>query len=116
MIAHGVLPAGKGNLDVDDCRERYIRHLRERTAGRASNAADGENLDLVADRARLAKARADGHELKRATSLCWHAGPQAAHAVHDPAAGDRLAPDHRGHNAFSDGCRLQWREASLRIS
>ncbi|MCW2242793.1 hypothetical protein [Azospirillum canadense] len=45
----------RGNMDLDACRVAYIRHLRERAAGRASDAADDEKLDLTAERAALAR-------------------------------------------------------------
>jgi phage terminase Nu1 subunit (DNA packaging protein) len=61
----GVFPtAKKGGLD--DCRVAYIRHLRERAAGRASDGADEEGLDLVEERARLAKEQADAQAMKNA--------------------------------------------------
>lgn len=52
----GVFPAAKrGGMDLDVCRIAYVRHLRERAAGRASDAADDDDLDLVKERAGLAK-------------------------------------------------------------
>jgi phage terminase Nu1 subunit (DNA packaging protein) len=61
----GVFPkARKGRLD--ECRVSYIRYLRERAAGRASDEADDEGLDLVAERARLAKEQADAQAMKNA--------------------------------------------------
>lgn len=59
-------PDGRGQLDLDACRLAYIEHLRERAAGRASDAAEAEGLDLQAERARLAKEQADGQAMKNA--------------------------------------------------
>jgi phage terminase Nu1 subunit (DNA packaging protein) len=56
--------AGQGSLA--DCRIAYILHLRERAAGRASDSAEEGGLDLVAERARLAKEQADGQAMKNA--------------------------------------------------
>lgn len=68
-LAAGVLPqAGRGDLDIEACREAYIRHLRERAAGRASDAADENNLDLVLQRARLASEQADAQAMKNAAA------------------------------------------------
>lgn len=66
MIADGVLPTAQARrgLDVKACRIAYVRHLRERAAGRTSDAAAGEGLDLVAERARLAKSQADAQEMR----------------------------------------------------
>lgn len=68
LLARGVLPAAsrKGGLDRDACRVAYIRHLREQAAGRASAAAEDEGLDLVAERARLAKEQADAQAMRNA--------------------------------------------------
>ncbi|MCR0981802.1 hypothetical protein [Roseomonas populi] len=56
----GVFPAAaRGKADLDAHRLAYIRHLREQAAGRRSDAADAEDLDLVQQRARLAKEQAD---------------------------------------------------------
>ena len=69
LIAAGVLPNAtrRGGLDKDVCRIAYVRHLREVAAGRASEAAAAEGLDLVEQRARLAAAQADGQEMKNRT-------------------------------------------------
>ena len=66
MIAKGVLPAAqaRSGLDLKACRIAYVRHLRERAAGRASDAAADDGLDLVAERARLAKSQADAQEMR----------------------------------------------------
>lgn len=68
MLAAGHLPAaeGRGNLDIDACRVAYIRRLREQAAGRASEGSEEEGLDLVAERARLAKEQADAQAMKNA--------------------------------------------------
>lgn len=67
-IAAGVIPKAphKGGLNIDVCRESYIRHIRERAAGRASDAADADDLDIVEQRARLAKEQADAQAMKNA--------------------------------------------------
>ena len=57
LKAAGILPdAPRGKLDLDACRHAYLEHLREVAAGRGSK--DGA-LDLVAERARLARAQAE---------------------------------------------------------
>jgi phage terminase Nu1 subunit (DNA packaging protein) len=68
MVADGVLPSGvgRGNMDLNECRVAYIRHLRARKAGWSSDAAEEEGLDLVAERARLAKEQADAQSMKNA--------------------------------------------------
>lgn len=66
-----LLGAGKvdrqptNGYDLDIVREQYIESLRETAAGRS--AASG-NLDLPAERARLAKEQADGQEMKNAVT------------------------------------------------
>lgn len=57
---------GRGQMDLDACRIAYIRHLRERAAGRASDDAEAEGLDLTAERARLAREQADHFAMKNA--------------------------------------------------
>lgn len=69
LVAAGVfLPTGaRGALDLDACRKAYLSRLREEAAGRAAHGgADGEpeELDLVAERARLAAAQADRIEME----------------------------------------------------
>jgi phage terminase Nu1 subunit (DNA packaging protein) len=55
-----VIPgAPRGQMDLDLCRVAYLRHLRERAAGRASEASEDDGFDLVSERARLAKEQAD---------------------------------------------------------
>lgn len=57
LVREGVFPAARyGSLDVDQCRVAYIRFLRERQH-------NGRSRDLTAERARLAAAQADKHEL-----------------------------------------------------
>ena len=67
LTAAGVLERGAQGYELEASRVAYIRHLRERAAGRRSDerGPDGP-LDLVAERARLAKAQADQTELKNA--------------------------------------------------
>lgn len=63
LVAEGVFERrGRGEYDLNECREAYIKKLREAAAGRA---ASGE-LDLVAERARLAKEQADAKEMENA--------------------------------------------------
>ena len=66
MIGDGTLPrpTNLGGTTLDDYRVLYIRHLRERAAGRASDGAEAEGLDLVQERARLAAAQADAQEMR----------------------------------------------------
>jgi phage terminase Nu1 subunit (DNA packaging protein) len=68
LVSAGVLPKaeGRGSLDIEACRVAYIRRLREQAAGRSSEGADEEGLDLVAERARLAKEQADAQAMKNA--------------------------------------------------
>lgn len=63
LIRDGVLERkSRGLYDLDECRDAYISKLREKAAGRAGS---GE-LDLVAERARLAKEQADAKEMENA--------------------------------------------------
>lgn len=63
LIANGTLEKkGRGDYDLDACRESYITRLRESAAGRA-NAGD---LNLTDERARLAKEQADAKEMENA--------------------------------------------------
>lgn len=63
LINEGIIERrGRGEYDLDECRDSYIKKLRETAAGRA---ASGE-LDLVAERARLAKEQADAKEMENA--------------------------------------------------
>ncbi|MCH8167164.1 MAG: hypothetical protein IIC03_04455 [Proteobacteria bacterium] len=57
LISADILPkAPRGRHDLAACRLAYLEHLREIAAGRGSR--DG-GLDLVAERARLARAQAE---------------------------------------------------------
>jgi phage terminase Nu1 subunit (DNA packaging protein) len=61
LINDGVIERqGRGQYDLDVCRQAYITKLRETAAGRAAN---GE-LDLGEERARLAKEQADAKEME----------------------------------------------------
>lgn len=63
LIVEGVIEKRpRAQYDIDECRKAYITKLRESAAGRASS---GE-LDLVAERARLAKEQADAKEMDNA--------------------------------------------------
>jgi phage terminase Nu1 subunit (DNA packaging protein) len=63
LIANGTLnKKGRGEYDLDECREAYISRLRESAAGRASSG----DLNLTEERARLAKEQADSKEMENA--------------------------------------------------
>ena len=63
----GVLSAAaRGQMNLDESRVSYLRHLREQAAGRSSDAAQEEGLDLVKERARLANLNADYAEMRNA--------------------------------------------------
>jgi phage terminase Nu1 subunit (DNA packaging protein) len=63
LIANGTIAKkGRGEYDLDECRQSYIARLRESAAGRA-NAGD---LNLTDERARLAKEQADAKEMENA--------------------------------------------------
>ena len=66
LVAEGVLPApaGRAGLDVNACRVAYLRRLREQAAGRMPIGDGPADLDLVAERARLASAQADAQEMR----------------------------------------------------
>jgi len=50
-LAHGVIERkADGGFDLDECRKRVLKHLRERSAGRTGNSG----ADLSAERAKLA--------------------------------------------------------------
>ena len=67
LLGAGVIERkGRAGYDLNAVREAYIGHLREVAAGRMS--ADGEGLDLTAERARLAKEQADKLEMENAAS------------------------------------------------
>ncbi len=56
----------RGRWDLKAVVLAYTAHLRERAAGRASDAAEDDGLDLTAERARLAKEQADAQAMKNA--------------------------------------------------
>jgi len=56
----------RGQLDLAACRIAYIRHLRERAAGRTSDAAEDEDLDLAKERALLAREQRERIALQNA--------------------------------------------------
>jgi terminase small subunit / prophage DNA-packing protein len=61
LIANGTLEKrGRGEYDLDACREAYITRLREAAAGRANSG----DLNLTEERARLAKEQADAKEME----------------------------------------------------
>ena len=63
----GVLSsAARGQMDITASRVAYIRHLREQAAGRSSDAAEQQGLNLVKERARLANLQADRAEMQNA--------------------------------------------------
>lgn len=63
LIAKGYIEKrDRGQYDLDECRRSYIHNLREAAAGRAANG----DLDLAAERARLAKEQADAKEMENA--------------------------------------------------
>ena len=60
----GILPEARRRANsLDACRAAYLEHIREVAAGRGAAYGD---LDLTAERARLAKAQADDRERKNA--------------------------------------------------
>ena len=65
LIGRKILPKQKGGpvRTLDDYRAAYIRHLREMAASRVGS---DDTLDLVNERARLAKEMADGQAMKNA--------------------------------------------------
>lgn len=63
LIANGTISKkGRGEYDLDECRQSYISRLRESAAGRA-NAGE---LNLTDERARLSKEQADAKEMENA--------------------------------------------------
>lgn len=63
LIREGVIDRQeRGQYDVDDVRAQYIRHIRAVASGRAASG----DLDLGAERARLAKEQADAKEMENA--------------------------------------------------
>jgi len=101
LVSGGVLPAGG---TVGAWLLAYCERLREQAAGRLS--ADGAGLDLVQERAALARSQRTGQDIKNAVALGTY-GPiellgdvlsSAAQAVVDrfeqiPAALRRVCPD-----------------------
>ncbi|MBS7812882.1 hypothetical protein [Roseococcus pinisoli] len=64
LIASGILPrAARGALDLDACRDAYIRHLRDAAAGRGT-ASEEDSGQLTTERIRYARAQADALQLK----------------------------------------------------
>ena len=67
MVRKGVVPStGRGKLDLDAARIAYCAHLREQAAGRLGSDANGDALDLTAERARKEKEQADQLAMKNA--------------------------------------------------
>ncbi len=63
----GILPEARRRANnLTACRRAYLEHLREIAAGRGSK--DGSGLDLVAERARLARAQAEKCERENAVA------------------------------------------------
>ena len=63
LIDKGVITKkGRGQYDIDQVRKEYILHIREVAAGRFKVG----DLDLSAERARLAKEQADAKEMENA--------------------------------------------------
>ncbi len=63
----GILPEARRRANnLTACRVAYLEHLREVAAGRGSK--DGGGLDLVAERARLARAQAEKAERENAVA------------------------------------------------
>ncbi len=67
LAKQGVLPKpkGRGGWSIDACRLAYIAYLRGVASGHQSD--DGE-LDLTAERAKLARAQTETAELKNAVA------------------------------------------------
>jgi len=63
----GILPEARRRANnLTACRAAYLEHLREVAAGRGSK--DGGGLDLVTERARLARAQAEKCERENAVA------------------------------------------------
>ena len=63
LIDEGVIDKQpRGGYDIDAVREQYIKHIRAVASGRAAQG----DLDLGAERARLAKEQADAKEMENA--------------------------------------------------
>tara|TARA_R110000796_G_scaffold29304_4_gene79312 strand:- start:746 stop:1216 length:471 start_codon:yes stop_codon:yes gene_type:complete len=62
LVARGVVETrGQGQYNYEEVSKQYLDHLREVAAGRFSG-----NLELGAERARLAKEQADAKEMENA--------------------------------------------------
>lgn len=61
LQAQGVLPAGGS---MDECRVSYIRHIRERAAGRIERPPAATEEEMAAEKLRLTKNQADETEHK----------------------------------------------------
>lgn len=65
LAAEGVISRrSRGRWRLGATVAAYVNHLIERAAGRESDAARAKGLDLVSERARLAKANANIRELE----------------------------------------------------
>lgn len=65
LVSQGILASrGRRGIDLDEARIAYIRHLQAQAAGRVG--ADGDELDLTKERARLAKEQADAQAMRNA--------------------------------------------------
>lgn len=63
LINEGVIERkDRGSYDINECRNAYIKKLRESAAGRANSG----DLNLTDERARLAKEQADAKEMENA--------------------------------------------------
>lgn len=63
LTGRGVLEkTGRNGYDLEQCRLAYLKHLRDAASGRAASG----DLDLGAERARLAKEQADAKEMENA--------------------------------------------------
>lgn len=63
LIDDGVIDKQpRGKYDIDEVRSQYIKHFRAIASGRAASG----DLDLGAERARLAKEQADAKEMENA--------------------------------------------------
>lgn len=64
LARDGIIPrTTRGTYDLLVCVQSYVKHIREVAAGRSST--DGK-LDIVAERARLAREQADHYAMKNA--------------------------------------------------
>src|SRR5690606_3014053 len=66
LAESGVIPRERGRYRLPDAVAAYTAHLREIAAGRASTGDRGETLDLVHERAALARRQREAVELKLA--------------------------------------------------